>query len=178
MSLTQQVILLFFSGIRGRQGRSPKRILLWLAYQLADSTAMYALGNLSLSSTLRQHRLVAFWAPFLLLHLAGPDNITAYSFDFEDNKLWKRHLLTLVVHFLGAGYVVSKHIAGSGILFSLGATLMTIVAVAKFCGRHGLSGVLISESSGSLWRRRTQSNKANAIFTLRMNHLKGVSNGR
>ncbi|RLM73506.1 hypothetical protein C2845_PM15G01320 [Panicum miliaceum] len=131
LSLTQQVILLFFSGIRRRQGRSPKRLLLWLAYQLADSTAMYALGNLSLSSTLRQHRLVAFWAPFLLLHLAGPDNITAYS--FEDNKLWKRHLLTLVVQVLGAGYVVYKHIAGSGILFSLGTTLMTTVAVAKFC---------------------------------------------
>ncbi|RLM65770.1 hypothetical protein C2845_PM16G01480 [Panicum miliaceum] len=131
LSLTQQVILLFFSGIRRRQGRSSKRLLLWLAYQLADSTAMYALGNLSLSSTLRQHRLVAFWAPFLLLHLAGPDNITAYS--FEDNKLWKRHLLTLVVQVLGAGYVVYKHIAGSGILFSLGTTLMTTVAVVKFC---------------------------------------------
>ena len=112
----------------------------------------------------------------MLLHLAGPDNIRAYS--FEDNKLWKRHLLTLVVQVLGAVYVVYKHIAGSGILFSLGATLMTIVAVAKFCGRHGLSGVLISASSGSLWRRSTQSDKANAIFTLRMNHLKGVSKGR
>ncbi|PUZ46189.1 hypothetical protein GQ55_7G030400 [Panicum hallii var. hallii] len=131
LSLTQQVILLFFSGIRRRQGCSSKRLLLWLAYQLADSTAMYALGNLSLSSTLRQHRLVAFWAPFLLLHLAGPDNITAYS--FEDNKLWKRHLLTLVVQVLGAGYVVYKHITGSGILFSLGTTLMTTVAVVKFC---------------------------------------------
>ncbi|RCV32654.1 hypothetical protein SETIT_7G020000v2 [Setaria italica] len=131
LSLTHQVILLFFSGIRRRQGRSPKRLLLWLAYQLADSTAMYALGNLSLRSTLRHNRLIAFWAPFLLLHLAGPDNITAYS--LEDNKLWKRHLLTLVVQVLGAGYVVYKHIASSGILFSLGTTLMSAVAVAKFC---------------------------------------------
>jgi hypothetical protein len=131
LSLLQQGVLLFFSGTRRRQGRSPKRLLLWLAYQLADSTAMYALGNLSLSSTLRQHRLVAFWAPFLLLHLAGPDNITAYS--LEDNKLWKRHLLTLVVQVLGAGYVIYNHIAGGGILFSLGAALTTAIAVAKFC---------------------------------------------
>ncbi|KAF8666045.1 hypothetical protein HU200_053748 [Digitaria exilis] len=131
LSLSQQLILLLFSGIRRRQGRNPKRLLLWLAYQLADNTAMYALGNLSLSSSLRQQRLVAFWAPFLLLHLAGPDNITAYS--LEDNKLWKRHLLTLVVQVLGAGYVVYKHIIGSGILFALGTTLMTAVAVAKFC---------------------------------------------
>ncbi|GJN12070.1 hypothetical protein PR202_ga30315 [Eleusine coracana subsp. coracana] len=54
---------------------------------------MYALGTLSLRSRASEHRLIAFWAPFLLLHLAGPDNITAYS--LEDNKLWKRHLLTL-----------------------------------------------------------------------------------
>ncbi|ONM18885.1 hypothetical protein ZEAMMB73_Zm00001d004424 [Zea mays] len=134
LSLTQQVALLFFSGIRRQQGRSLKRLFLWLAYQLADSTAIYALGTLSLISTLRQHRLVAFWAPFLLLHLAGPDNITAYS--LEDNKLWKRHLLTLVVQVLGAGYVIYNHIAGGGILFSLGAALMTAVAVAKFCEKR------------------------------------------
>ncbi|KAK4849742.1 hypothetical protein QYF36_000441 [Acer negundo] len=39
--------------------------------------------------------LHAFWAPFLLLHLGGPDTITAYS--FEDNELWSRHFLGLVV---------------------------------------------------------------------------------
>ncbi|GFZ17719.1 transmembrane protein, putative [Actinidia rufa] len=38
---------------------------------------------------------MAFWAPFLLLHLGGPDTITAYS--LEDNELWLRHLLGLVV---------------------------------------------------------------------------------
>ncbi|KAK3145284.1 hypothetical protein QOZ80_4AG0326710 [Eleusine coracana subsp. coracana] len=130
LSLTQQVVLLFFSGIRRRQGRSAKRLLLWLAYQLSDSTAMYALGTLSLRSRASEHRLIAFWAPFLLLHLAGPDNITAYS--LEDNKLWKRHLLTLVVQVLGAGYVLYMHIAGSRILLSLVATLMTAVATAKY----------------------------------------------
>ncbi|CBI36704.3 unnamed protein product, partial [Vitis vinifera] len=30
--------------------------------------------------------ILAFWAPFLLLHLGGPDTITAYS--MEDNELW------------------------------------------------------------------------------------------
>lgn len=59
LSLTQHLILLLFSGSRTRQGRNPKWLLLWLAYQLADSTTMYALSNLSLSSSLHQHRLVA-----------------------------------------------------------------------------------------------------------------------
>ncbi|KAL0009784.1 hypothetical protein SO802_004892 [Lithocarpus litseifolius] len=40
-------------------------------------------------------QLTAFWAPFLLLHLGGPDTITAYS--LEDNELWLRHLLGLGV---------------------------------------------------------------------------------
>ena len=33
--------------------------------------------------------LTAFWAPFLLLHLGGPDSITAYA--LEDNELWLWH---------------------------------------------------------------------------------------
>ncbi|TXG68676.1 hypothetical protein EZV62_003611 [Acer yangbiense] len=37
--------------------------------------------------------LTAFWAPFLLLHLGGPDSITAYA--LEDNELWLRHFLGL-----------------------------------------------------------------------------------
>ncbi|KAL3753971.1 hypothetical protein ACJRO7_001249 [Eucalyptus globulus] len=38
--------------------------------------------------------LSTFWAPFLLLHLGGPDTISAYA--IEDNELWLRHSLTLV----------------------------------------------------------------------------------
>ena len=40
-------------------------------------------------------QLMAFWAPFLLLHLGGQDTITAYA--VQDNELWLRHLLGLVV---------------------------------------------------------------------------------
>ncbi|TVU49104.1 hypothetical protein EJB05_00396, partial [Eragrostis curvula] len=83
---------------------------------------------------MRDHRLAPFWAPFLLLHLGGPDNITAYS--LEDNKLWKRHLLTLVVQVLGAGYVLYMHVSrSSGAIFSLVAAFMTGVGVVKFWER-------------------------------------------
>ena len=37
--------------------------------------------------------LMAFWAPFLLSHLGGPDNIMAYS--LEDNELWSFQCLWL-----------------------------------------------------------------------------------
>ena len=35
------------------------------------------------------------WAPFLLLHLRGEDTITTLS--MENNNLWLRHFLNLVV---------------------------------------------------------------------------------
>uniref|UniRef100_A0A2N9GLS5 DUF4220 domain-containing protein n=1 Tax=Fagus sylvatica TaxID=28930 RepID=A0A2N9GLS5_FAGSY len=48
--------------------------------------------------------LVAFWAPFLLLHLGGPDTITAFS--LEDNELWLRHLFAFIVQLLATLYVL------------------------------------------------------------------------
>ncbi|XP_037480266.1 uncharacterized protein LOC119357390 [Triticum dicoccoides] len=130
LSLALQIVLSVFAGIRRRQSSSMPRILLWLAYLLADSTAIYAIGHLSLSSAPSNHHLVAFWSPFLLLHLGGPDNITAYA--LQDNQLWLRHLQTLVVQVLGAAYVLYKHIAGNGNFLVLAATLMFTVGAVKY----------------------------------------------
>ncbi|KAK1575182.1 hypothetical protein Q3G72_003278 [Acer saccharum] len=55
--------------------------------------------------------LTAFWAPFLLLHLGGPDSITAYA--LEDNELWLRHFLGLVVQTGMAIYVFIMAWTGS-----------------------------------------------------------------
>ena len=102
-SLALQVFLLFFAGIRKRNVSAALSLLLWLAYLLADSIAIYALGYLSQTRVpkgvdprafKRTHRIQALWAPFLLLHFGGQDTITAFS--TEDNELWKRHLLSLL----------------------------------------------------------------------------------
>ncbi|GLT90399.1 hypothetical protein SLE2022_083330 [Rubroshorea leprosula] len=58
--------------------------------------------------------LKAFWAPFFLLHLGGPDTITAYS--LEDNELFLRHLSGLIVQTITALYIfllawTSSHIS-------------------------------------------------------------------
>ncbi|KAI4968837.1 hypothetical protein ZWY2020_046167 [Hordeum vulgare] len=131
-SLTLQVILLLLAGIRRRETSWRLfRFILWMAYQLADATAIYALGHLSFDgATRREHRLVAFWAPFLLLHLGGPDNITAYS--LEDNRLWLRHLVTLGMQVAGAVYVLYKHYVGTQDMFVLAVILMFIVGVLKY----------------------------------------------
>jgi len=132
-SLMQQLVLLFFAGVRRHKDGGVKMGFLWLAYQLVDYTTTYALGNLAISSAPHEHQLVAFWAPFLLLHLGGPDNITAYS--LEDNKLWERHFLTLVAQVLGAGYVLYKHVSDHGTLFVTGAVFMMGVGAVKFWER-------------------------------------------
>jgi hypothetical protein len=131
LSFTLQVVLNFFAGIRRREAHPVMMLFLWLAYLLSDATAIYALGHLSLRRGMsrQQQQLVAFWAPFLLVHLGGPDTITAYA--IEDNQLWLRHLLTLVVQAVGVAYVLYEYTADSANL-ALAAILMFVVGVIKY----------------------------------------------
>ena len=73
-------------------------------------------------------QLTAFWAPFLLLHLGGPDTITAYS--LEDNELWLRHLLGLSVQTGVAFYIFL--IAWMGSQLSILSILMFFPGIIKY----------------------------------------------
>ncbi|XP_048552498.1 uncharacterized protein LOC125532483 [Triticum urartu] len=130
LSFSLQIMLLVMAELRRRIDSGVLRAFVWSAYMMADATAIYVLGHMSVMSRSPEHELVAFWAPFLLLHLGGQDNITAYS--IEDNKLWLRHLQTLAVQVAAATYVVyASSILTSGLL--LAATmLMFVVGVAKY----------------------------------------------
>ncbi|KAF8644162.1 hypothetical protein HU200_066536 [Digitaria exilis] len=136
VSLGWQVVLLLLAGIRRQEGQRGRKVILWLVYQFADSTAIYTIGHLALTGAAEQRQLVAFWAPFLLLHLGGPDNITAYS--LQDNELWLRHLQNLIIQILGVGYVLYNNIAGNNLIL-LAAILMSVVGVVKYAERtHAL----------------------------------------
>ncbi|KAA8519904.1 hypothetical protein F0562_014186 [Nyssa sinensis] len=82
---------------------------LWSAYLLADWAANFAVGLISSSQGndksghVNNSDLLAFWAPFLLVHLGGPDTITAFA--LEDNELWLRHLLGLIFQCAATLYV-------------------------------------------------------------------------
>ncbi|KAF0924747.1 hypothetical protein E2562_014549 [Oryza meyeriana var. granulata] len=135
LSLTVQVTLLILAEFRRYIDSGVLRAFVWSAYMLADGTAIYVLGHLSVTSRSVEHELLALWAPFLLLHLGGQDKITAYA--IEDNRLWLRHLQTLVVQVAAAAYVIygsSKVIVGdSRPLLLLSATiLMLVVGVVKY----------------------------------------------
>ncbi|SPT21066.1 unnamed protein product [Triticum aestivum] len=129
-SFMLQVFLLMFARMRRRNISIIPRTLLWLAYLLADSIAIYILGHMSFYGKSHGHQqLMAFWAPFLLVHLGGQDNITAYS--IEDSQLWLRHLLSFVVQTVGVAYVLYKYVAGSWTLVTA-ATLIFVAGVLKY----------------------------------------------
>ncbi|KAM3198376.1 hypothetical protein ACQJBY_073493 [Aegilops geniculata] len=135
LSLTLQVALLMLAEFRRRVDSGAVRFLAWSAYMLADGTAIYVLGHLSAASRSPDHELMAFWAPFLLLHLGGQDNITAYA--VEDNRLWLRHLQTLAVQVTAAGYVLfyTSVVVGGSALLRWAGILMFVVGVVKYAER-------------------------------------------
>ncbi|CBI36702.3 unnamed protein product, partial [Vitis vinifera] len=110
ISLFLQIVLILLGNRRKYIPTNRIRVILWLAYLAADWIAAVCIGVLSNSqgdceddSSQQTNIIRAFWTPFLLLHLGGPDTITAYS--MEDNELWLRHLLGLVVQFGGSFYI-------------------------------------------------------------------------
>ena len=105
LSFAIQIFLFFTGGLRRYGTNVLISLSIWIAYLGADTVAVYALGYLSRQEE-DAHSLAFFWAPFLLIHLGGQDTITAFA--LEDNNLWLRHLLNLVVQVILAVYVFWK----------------------------------------------------------------------
>ncbi|KAK3220357.1 hypothetical protein Dsin_014327 [Dipteronia sinensis] len=143
LSLVLQTILIIFGNRRKLTNRVWIKIIVWSAYLSADWVATVALGNLASSigdskdrTTTTDSALQEFWAPFLLLHLGGPDSITAYS--LEDNELWLRHFLGLIIQVGVAFYVFFR---------SWGNTALTFLTIPIF-----ISGVIkYGERTYVLW---------------------------
>ncbi|KAJ4980022.1 hypothetical protein NE237_010802 [Protea cynaroides] len=128
-SLFFQILLILLGDSRKRIKTIWIQFVLWLAYLCADWVAAVALGILSHNiATPHTRELPSFWAPFLLLHLGGPDTITAFS--LEDNELWLRHLLGLGVQGSIASYVSYK--SWTGTIVSILSVLMYVPAIVKY----------------------------------------------
>ncbi|CAN4105120.1 unnamed protein product [Withania somnifera] len=141
-SLIFQIVLVFLGKRRQRVVRLWIRMILWAAYLLADWVATVALGVISQNTLDKcqqrstddnlKDELMSFWAPFMLLHLGGPDTITAYS--LEDNELWLRHLGGLIIQSGLTFYILLVSLPGSSWLPII-SSLIFISGLIKFCER-------------------------------------------
>ncbi|PUZ68167.1 hypothetical protein GQ55_2G003500 [Panicum hallii var. hallii] len=75
--------------------------------------------------------IFAFWTPFLLLHLGGPDTITAYS--LEDNELWLRHLIGLLFELFSASVIFFCSLRGNPMVHA--TVLMFVAGIIKYAER-------------------------------------------
>ncbi|KAL8128750.1 hypothetical protein V2J09_017905 [Rumex salicifolius] len=141
-SLALQIALILSGKRRKYSGIIWFRFFVWSTYLLADWVATLALGVIAnnLEETHgstppnQEDILMWFWAPFLLVHLGGPDTITAYS--MEDNELWQRRSLELITQTLASLYIFL--IVWPKITPLTALTLpMLVVGVVKFGERIG-----------------------------------------
>ncbi|KAK9984741.1 hypothetical protein SO802_034266 [Lithocarpus litseifolius] len=104
---------------------------------LVGKNSMICQGKVSHSSGNKGNKssenadLLAFWAPFLLLHLGGPDPISAFA--LEDNELWLRHLFNLLVQVIVTGYVFLLTLPENKLLVP--TLLMFVAGIIKFFER-------------------------------------------
>ncbi|XP_044478640.1 uncharacterized protein LOC123205686 [Mangifera indica] len=132
LSLVLQIALLFLGNRRKYSHHAGIKFVVWSAYLGADAIVTSALNiiwdNLSEFKQKKcpsivdaKTELTSFWAPFVLLHLGGPDTITAYA--LEDNELWLRRFANLVAHSITIMYV----------WISLGSSPLSVLFVLMFC---------------------------------------------
>ncbi|KAI3742947.1 hypothetical protein L1987_60646 [Smallanthus sonchifolius] len=144
LSLSLQMFLIFVAPSRKRTKNNWIIMSLWSAYLLADWAANFAIGLIlnsrgkpsdspgkSSKTPLESEELLAFWAPFLLVHLAGPDTITAFA--LEDNELWLRHLLGLVFQCVAAAYVFFRSLPHNGLWIP--TSFMFLTGIMKYFER-------------------------------------------
>ncbi|CAL4889136.1 unnamed protein product [Urochloa decumbens] len=139
LSFALQLFLFFAGSFRPRNTITFVRLSIWFAYLGADFVAVYALGFLSRQqdnstgemNTLKEtHQLAFFWAPFLLAHLGGQDTITAFA--IEDNNLWLRHLLNLIVQVMLASYVFWKSTGWHNLQILVPGIFMFVSGIIKY----------------------------------------------
>ena len=91
-SLFLQMVLILCAPERKRRRNIYLNYIIWSAYLLADWVAAFTVGLIASNQAnmksktecqmpLQTEELLAFWAPFLLLHLDGPDAIIAFCWN-------------------------------------------------------------------------------------------------
>ncbi|GKV40319.1 hypothetical protein SLEP1_g47979 [Rubroshorea leprosula] len=145
LSLSLQSFLTLFAPLRKRGGgKGHIMISLWIAYLLADWVATFTIG---LILDAKHSDILAFWVPFLLLHLGGPDTIT--SFSLEDNESWIRLYLWLTLNIALTNYVILQSIQRNKLW--LPTLLVLIAGVIKYAERNRAFYLASFDHFGNNW---------------------------
>ncbi|GLT35237.1 hypothetical protein SLA2020_097050 [Shorea laevis] len=170
LSLFLQFFLVHFAPLRKqRGGKWIIMIPLWIAYLLADWVATFTIGLM-----LRADRsdILAFWAPFLLLHLGGPDTIT--SFSLEDNEFWIRHLLGLILQVGSTLYVILQSLPVNKLW--LPALLVLIAGVIKYAERNRAFYLASFDHFGNNWAPKSVATFATPHFPVQFEEVNQLQN--
>ncbi|GLT43757.1 hypothetical protein SLA2020_176880 [Shorea laevis] len=138
VSLLVQVFLILFAPYRKRRSKKYGKcvdLLIWSIYLLADWVASFSIGLIvskQIKGPIESNDIQVFWAPFLLLHLGGPDTIT--SFALEDNEFWVRHLLGLLLQVGSTAYVFIKSLPENKLW--LPTILVLVAGIIKYAERN------------------------------------------
>lgn len=139
-SLSLQMVLILFASLRNGTGNKLVISVVWSAYLLADWVANFGVGLITerardtpdhSKQPAENNELLAFWGPFLLLHLGSPDTITAFA--LEDNEFWPRHLFGFIFQVVATVYIFLLTLPGNKLFIP--TILMFIAGVIKYFER-------------------------------------------
>ncbi|KAF7081725.1 hypothetical protein CFC21_085636 [Triticum aestivum] len=104
LSFAAHLTMALLAGIRRRRDSGLRRFLVWFAYYVTEIGTPFALGLVFLDTATAdsEQKMFVLWAPFLLLHLGHPDNITSYG--LENKKLTPPHIVGPILAIGGAIY--------------------------------------------------------------------------
>ncbi|KAI8545567.1 hypothetical protein RHMOL_Rhmol07G0049200 [Rhododendron molle] len=177
LSLLLQCFLFSCASERRRTNKSWLVTLISSAYFLADWVAPFTIGLISVrlskgvcetsneepyhvdsrntnkgcSPDAYHYKVIStyltFWAPFLLLHLGGPDNVT--SFSAEENNMWLQQMIRLISQTVSTILIFIRFAEGR---FTFASHLVFLAGTIRYMERvHSLylarSGGLIESSA-------------------------------
>ncbi|KAH6757511.1 hypothetical protein C2S52_023379 [Perilla frutescens var. hirtella] len=132
ISLFLQTALLLMAPLRQRTSNKWLLGTLLCLYLLADWAANFAAGVISSSDfTKKKGQPLAFWSTFLLVHLGGPDSITAFA--MQDNDFWHRHAMAIAFQCCSATYIFFQTLAENQLLIP--TLLMFVSGVIRYSER-------------------------------------------
>ncbi|CAL5381069.1 unnamed protein product [Camellia sinensis] len=137
LSLSLQGFLVLSASYRKRATKKWVVTLISLAYFLAEWVTPYGLGLISNRQqiTTVTANLYAFWAPFLLFHLSGPDNISSLS--HRENEESTKQWVQLVSQIIAIVLILQRSFQSADALIFLPAILVFYVGFLKNAERIG-----------------------------------------